>query len=370
MIQIQRDISKDVPNARMPVRPTAIHAALDKRLAGLQDAKRFISTRIAIHLRRALDLATTQESTDRNQCLLIMGPSGAGKTFLVEQAAAIAKVPFVSASAAALTEEGYVGAGLTSVLNSLRQKCANRKLARYGICFLDEWDKRVHGHHEKPGFSHGVQAEILRMMEGTEVEIETRGPNRSSIKFDTKGLMFVFAGAFENLEPSPDTASRRRVTGFSPCPGPEPASPDGHALRSALAAYGMLPEFINRLTGIITLPTPTMDDMLALLGFGNGPLEACNRRLRGLGAELVLTPAAAQALARHACDTRAYCRGIHLLLQSAMDYLIYEGIQGQVQLDAGDVRDIVTGHPLGLTPARDLAAAPAAPRANSGAKAA
>lgn len=347
---IKPNITQSTPDGKLPVRPSVIHRALDKKLSGLAEAKRFISTRIALHLRRAVDLAKGNSSPDRNQCILIMGPSGSGKTFLVEQAAAIARIPFVAASAAALTSEGYVGQSLSGVLLRLMKEAPSAKMARYGICFLDEWDKRVQQGFDKAGFSQGVQSEVLRMMEGTEVEIETRPlAGKTNPKFNTRGLMFVFAGAFEGLERLMALKEVNKVTGFATTGEVSFKPVQENRLREALIDYGVMPEFINRLSGILTLPKPTHSDMLALLNFGNGPVESCNQRLRGLGAELVLSEQAASDMAKYACDTKSYSRGIHLMLQAAADYLVYEGVEGQVALEPGDLKQLVEGKWLELT---------------------
>lgn len=348
MIYLQSNLSKETPNDSLPVSPLAIHKQLDKTLAGLPEAKRFISTRIAIHLKRAVNLASKKAVTDKNQCILIMGASGSGKTFLMETAAAITKIPFVSVSAAGLTEEGYVGTGLSSVLHALLKKHPNKNFAQYGICFLDEWDKRVQLRHERTGFSQGVQGEALRMMEGTEVEIETRSPGKNP-SIDTKGLMFVFAGAFEGLEKVNSRQAAHTVAGFSPTDDGAFKPMKDNALRDALVEYGMLPEFINRLSGILTLPTPTPNDMVELIRFENGPLELCNRRLMGLGAELVADDRAADALAKFACDTRSYARGIQLMLQGLSDQLVYEGVQGRIAIEPDDLKRLGMGKHLRLS---------------------
>jgi len=349
MIYLASSLSKEVPNDTLPVRPLAIHKQLDKTLAGLPEAKRFISTRIAIHLKRAVNLASKKAVTDKNQCILIMGASGSGKTYLMETAAAITKIPFVSVSAAGLTEEGYVGTGLSGVLYALMKKHPNKNFAQYGICFLDEWDKRVQPRREREGFSQGVQSEALRMMEGTEVEIETRNPSKNP-SFDTKGLMFVFAGAFEGLEKIYNRKTANTVAGFFTSNDDDAfKSMKDNALRDALVEYGMLPEFINRLSGILTLPTPTPNDMLELIRFENGPLELCNRRLMGLGAELVADDRAADALAKFACDTRSYARGIQLMLQGLSDQLVYEGVQGRIAIEPDDLRRLGMGKHLRLS---------------------
>jgi ATP-dependent Clp protease ATP-binding subunit ClpX len=355
MIYLQRDISKSAPDARLPVKPTVIHKALDNKLSGLPEAKRFISTRIALHLRRALDLSTNKVAPDKNQCILIMGPSGSGKTFLIEQAAAIAKIPFVAASAASLTSEGYVGQSLSSVLQSLLKAASSAKVAQYGICFLDEWDKRVQSLNDKSPFSQGIQGEILRMMEGTTVELETRpGQDKTNSRFHTKGLMFVFAGAFEGIERLLNNQQAKSILGFSTSGESTFRPVRENFLREALVAYGMMPEFINRLSGILTLPAPTTDDMVALLKFGNGPVEACNKRLRGMGTELVLDDNTAKVMANYACETRSYCRGMQLVLQAAMDHLVYEGIEGQVAIEPEDMMRLAAGERLELTTPRPI----------------
>ncbi len=348
MIYLASKLSKDVPNDSLPVHPLSIHKQLDKTVAGLPEAKRFISTRIAIHLKRAVNLASKKAVTDKNQCILIMGASGSGKTFLMETAAAVTKMPFVSVSAAGLTEEGYVGTGLTGVLYALMKKHPNKNFAQYGICFLDEWDKRVQPRREREGFSQGVQSEALRMMEGTEVELETRNPGKNP-SFDTKGLMFVFAGSFEGLEKMYNRKRANTVAGFTSTHDSSFKPMKDNALRDALVEYGMLPEFINRLSGILTLPTPTPNDMLELIRFENGPLELCNRRLMGLGAELVADSRAADALANFACETRSYARGIQLLLQGLSDQLVYEGVQGRIAIEPDDIVRLGMGKHLRLS---------------------
>ena len=350
MIYLKSQLSKEVPSDNLPVQPLAIHRQLDKKLAGLSEAKRFISTRMALHLKRAVDLATKKNVTDKNQCLLIMGASGSGKTFLMEQAAAITKLPFVSVSAAGLTEEGYYGTSLSGVLHALLKKYPDKNFTNYGICFLDEWDKRVQRRHERTGFSQGVQTEALRMMEGgAEVEIEVRYSSGPNPKIDTRGLMFVFAGAFEGLDISGGKKSGQTVAGFSSQDDATFQTVKDHALREALVEYGVLPEFINRLNGILTLPTPTQDDMLELIRFENGPLELCNSRLLGLGTELVADHRAAAALAQFACDTRSYARGIQLLLQGLSDQLVYEGVQGRIAIEPDDIKRLGMGKHLRLS---------------------
>jgi ATP-dependent protease Clp ATPase subunit len=350
MIYLESRVSKDVPGGKLPVRPLAIHKELDKRLSGLPEAKRFISTRMALHLKRAMDIAAKKTVSDKPQTILMLGASGSGKTFLMENAAAISKLPFVSVSAAGLTEEGYMGTGLSGVLHGLMKKYPNKKFAQYGICFLDEWDKRVqHRNDRSGGFSQGVQNEALRMMEGTEVEIEIRYSTSPNPKFDTKGLMFVFAGAFEGLDKLYSQKSSRTVAGFSPHDDGTFCSMNDNALRDALVAYGLVPEFINRLSGILTLPTPTQDDMVELIRFKNGPLELCNSRLLGLGAELVADNRTTHALAKYACDSKTYARGIQLVLQGISDQLVYEGIQGSIAIEPEDIKRAGMGKHLRLS---------------------
>lgn len=116
MIRVTSNLPELAGGFELPLKPASMHEALNKRISGLDNAKRFISTRIALHLGRAMDLKCARTPPDKNQCILVMGPSGAGKTFLVEQAAAIVKIPFASGNAAALTTEGYAGPGINSVL--------------------------------------------------------------------------------------------------------------------------------------------------------------------------------------------------------------------------------------------------------------
>jgi ATP-dependent Clp protease ATP-binding subunit ClpX len=351
MKHLSRNISKDDgTGSKLPVKPVTIHTELDGKLAGLEDAKRFISTRLALHMRRAVELSAGKSNPDKPQCILLLGPSGSGKTFLMENAARVVKLPFMNVNSAALTEEGFVGLGVTDIFRSFLKSSPTPKLNPYAICFFDEWDKRVQDRNQEKSYSRGVQSEMLRLMEGTVMEIEDhkRIPSgKPNLKFDTRGLMFVFAGAFEGLM---DTTESQRVSGFAPLAESTVSTARNLQLRDQLVAYGMLPEFLNRITGIVTFPTPTPEDMLAMIRFRNGPLALCNKSLQGLGTELVMRDETALALARYACESHTYCRGMHSILKAACDHLVYDSISGQIEIETEDLQSLIAGKRVTVCP--------------------
>lgn len=357
MKHLSTHISQD-KSSPLPVKPAAIHAELDRRIYGLDDAKRFISTKLALHVHRAVQTAKGGSPDDKPQCILLLGRSGAGKTFLLENAAGIVKLPFLNVNSANLTAEGFVGQSVTDVFRSFLKTSAQPKLNPYAVCFFDEWDKRIEERYQDRSFSKVVQAEMLRLMDGTIMEIEDNkrtASDKPNMRFDTRGLMFVFAGAFEGLA---EGHTVTRVSGFATSGSSSPEVDRDRNLRMQLVAYGMLPEFLNRITGILTLPVPTTDDMLAMIRFSNGPLAACNRNLQGLGAELVMGEETARALANYACETHTYCRGMQSILKAACDQLVYESITGQVEIEATDVKALIARQQAPVEPIR---AAPPAP---------
>lgn len=318
-----------------------IQAGLDRRLCGMAAAKRMIGTRLAIHVRRMVDISRGQTPPDPNQCVLILGPSGAGKTALVETAAAVLRLPFVAVNAAGLTQEGYRGNNITDDFRALLEKARGRaSVARFGLILFDEWDKRIQRVNEPDGFAVGIQSEMLRIMEGTDIKLPPVPGAReaSPVTLSTFGMMFVFAGAFEGLwRHGAVRDGNPPAIGFRPAPAATSRCLGDLRLRDALKAYGMLPEFLNRLTGILTLPPPTIDDILNLMAFENGPVRQCNRRLRGFGAELKPLETSARRIAEYACESRTYCRGVRLVLQKAMDHCITNDMKGDILLEPSDI---------------------------------
>jgi len=329
--------------------PGLLYEELATQIIGLEKPRRTLCSRLAIHLSRAAQFRERQKPRDGNQCLLVIGPSGTGKTYLIESAARLARLPFVAANSSQITAEGYVGNNINDILTQLVNKAGGTEDARFGIAFFDEWDKRVRAVAGERDFARGVQGEILRIMEGTTLDLGSRRASRSGgdMTLNTRGMMFVFAGVFEGVgECLQQQRKFRNSIGFDA--GSERLQRLTGCEREyqALQEFGLMPEFLNRLTGILWLEAPDRAALLTQLTRPGGILAACNSRLAHFGSGLALTPAAAEGLVAHVLGTRTYYRGLKLLLQGAMDDLVFRQMRGVIELSADDMDRLMAGEEL------------------------
>jgi len=323
----------------VPAAPRDIKAYLDRYVAGQEAAKRAISVALATHLRRFNDPEL------RKSNLLLIGPSGSGKTHLVKTAARVAGLPVAFADATSLTQAGYVGDDVESVLVRLLDAAGgNLELAQRGIIFLDEVDKiarksGVNTSITRDVSGEGVQQALLKLIEGTVAKIPQKEgrkhPMEEGILFDTSHVLWVFAGAFEGL----DEVLRQRAVreagaglGFGSKPASELELPE--PTHEDLIEYGMIPEFMGRVPNLVRLDPLDRATLIKIIDGVEGSHMANYRRVfEHYGVQLETTPEFVEAVAERAQEryARAGGRGPLAVLEPVMELILFQLPDPQVK---------------------------------------
>lgn len=310
-------------------RPRELHDFLDRYVIGQDSAKKVLSVAVYNHYKRIGACPALGEPEIGKSNILLIGPSGAGKTLLAQTLARRLAVPFLIADATSLTETGYVGENVDSLIRRLLQLCDNdvRQACR-GIVYLDEVDKlaarRALGNGRDVS-GEGVQQALLRLMEGSVVRVAPAGRSGSGhgewLEFDTRQILFVCGGAFEGLARL--VARRRQYHGIGFTAGLADvkglADPVVHVEPEDLVRYGLIPEFIGRLPVVSVLDAL---DEAALVRILTEPANALVRQYIRLlaieGCELRFTSGALRALAREALACGSGARGLRAVIERVL----------------------------------------------------
>ena len=323
--------------------PKAIHEALKLNVLGMDDTDilRRFSVAMSIHLRRVAQFRAGKEVTVPGQTILLAGESGVGKTFIVEQFCRIANLPHTIGSLAEVTSSGYVGMDISDILAGLFRNGARRADdVLGGLVFLDEADKRRtndrRGDFDCTGS--GVQAELLRVLEGADIQIGGRRSNdRASMMLSSRSLAFCLAGCFQEVTEL--MASRKRPLGFAGDAGDAGHAPD---IREALTSY-FLPELCNRISTILYVRPPSLDALTAIAIGNRGILWRQNEFLASLGLTLKPDEEAIRAVCGYSHSSKTYARGVRSLFQVLAEEAIFEERKGEIAIGAGEVRKAIEG---------------------------
>lgn len=324
--------------------PAKIKTFLDQYVVGQDQAKRKLAVAVYNHYKRLEANASAGDGDVevKKSNVLLIGPTGTGKTLLAQTLARFLDVPFVIADATTLTEAGYVGEDVENIILQLYQ-ASNNNLERTlrGIIYLDEIDKIAKKNFtssvSRDVSGEGVQQALLKLLEGTVANIQVRGskrlPNQETVQVDTSNILFVCGGSFEGLEAIIEQRIGRRSVGFNR-EEPDDSIVDKNADRQALLArtttedlerFGLIPEFIGRIPVTAIMNPLGVDDLMHILTEPkNALLKQYQKLFKFEKVKLSFTDDAIRAIAEVAKDRKAGARGLRATLESVMLDIMFE----------------------------------------------